>query len=245
MTIYQYRYGPTTAQGPRDAIPMSEISPQNKQSPECAFRDKLKKKVLGTESSSRLQQLAFNSLLDTLGIPQQRSKPTDTAQRSHQQPSSQKSGQSSNLSVEESYCSSSHKEEERSYCGDLDCASVQNVLRLSDLAQRPALSSLDYELFETLQVKIFVKRFSIFYATYEKIRSGTAAEKWRRSGVIRTALDDRGPHKAWQKYFSTDAAGLSACLHARHSDTSMQHRAPPSAEYFSWFGKLESGSWCG
>ena len=35
---------------------------------ECALRDKLKKKVLGPNSSSRLQQQAFNSLLDTLGI---------------------------------------------------------------------------------------------------------------------------------------------------------------------------------
>jgi hypothetical protein len=37
-------------------------------SAEVALRDKLKKKVLGPNSSSRLQQHAFNSLLDTLGI---------------------------------------------------------------------------------------------------------------------------------------------------------------------------------
>ena len=37
-------------------------------SAELFLRDKLKKKVLGPNSSSRLQQHAFNSLLDTLGI---------------------------------------------------------------------------------------------------------------------------------------------------------------------------------
>jgi hypothetical protein len=94
-------------------------------SAECALRDKLKRKVLGPNSSSRLQQHAFNSLLDTLGI-----------QTSEPSPQKDESLDATHHKLLEQHGSDAESSDAGSPC----------QLRLSDLKLQALLSFVNFEI---------------------------------------------------------------------------------------------------
>lgn len=102
------------------------------------FKEKLKRKVLGAETASRLEQHAFNSLLDTLGF-QSRSKNAISSEiAKHSKPN--KSEQVSN--------------DPTSQPSQITDIPRETELRVSDLQVSPTKFKFEFEDFESMQVRI-------------------------------------------------------------------------------------------
>jgi hypothetical protein len=168
-------------------------------SPDCAFKEKLKKKVLGTDQSSRLQQHAFNSLLDTLGLQATRSRNARCVEVSPKQvPCENEEMAPTNRSLIGSE-SPEHKSETGAESESL--TGQQSV---------PYKFLYEYENFESIQVRISSNPRLFMKIMTQLTCTGKNSTKRRCAGVLRTSMDDAHSYKTWSTCSGTFLAGFSS-----------------------------------